>query len=168
MGYNCTKQEMRKVLQLTVMAALVILMCLPSCTKPEKQILGKWKITYAKVDGYKIEEAKGETWTFKDNGKFSGYMYFGGKKAGGGGDIECNWFIDGNELVLKGGDLEASESGSGYSYSAEAVITMDIEQLDKKELVVSGKMKVEYSEYEDGNTYHYTDTYNVAYELEPK
>ena len=160
---------MKKALRLTFLAALAILICLPSCTKPEKQIVGKWKITYAKVDGYKVEEAKGETWTFKDNGKFSGFMCFGRKKAGDvGKNIDCNWFIDGNELVLKGGDLEFSESGSGWSYSAEAVITMDIEQLDKKELVVSGKMRVEYSENEDGYTYHDTETYNVAYELEPK
>lgn len=158
---------MKKVLRLTFMAAMVILMCLPSCTKPEKQIVGKWKITYAKVDGYKVEEAKGETWTFKDNGKFSGYISTG-EKAGGGGYIDCNWFIDGNELVLKGGDLEASESGSNWSYSAEAIITMDIEQLDKKELVVSGKMKIEYRETEDGNTYHDSRVYNVAYELEAK
>lgn len=167
-GIELGKEKMKKVLRLSFMAALVILMCLPSCTKPEKQIIGKWKITYAKVDGYKIEEAKGETWAFKDNGKFSGYLCFPGKKGDAGGDIDCNWFIDGNELVLKGGDLEVSESGSGWSYSVEGVITMDIEQLDKKELVVSGKMKVEYSEYEDGNTYHDTETYNVSYELEAK
>ena len=64
--------------------------------------------------------------------------------------------------------MEASESGSNWSYSAEAIITMDIEQLDKKELVVSGKMKIEYRETEDGNTYHDSRVYNVAYELEAK
>ena len=136
------------------MAALMILICLPSCNKPEQQIVGKWKITYTKVDGYNDGDAKGETWTFKENGKFNGYISLGKKD-----DMyfDCNWSIDGNELVLKGGD-----SGSGWS--EELVLTLDIEQLDKNNLVVSGKMKDTY--YEDGEY----DTYscNVAYELEAK
>ena len=146
---------MKKALRLTIMAALVVLICLPSCTKPEKQIIGKWKITSAKVNGYKDDDAKGEVWTFKDNGKFSGYLSLKGETY-----FDCNWAIDGNELVLKGGDLE--ESGSGWSY--EVVITLDIEQLDKNNLVVSGKMKEEY--YEDGEYETYSE--NVAYELEAK
>ena len=149
---------MKKMLRLTIMAALVVLICLPSCTKPEKQIIGKWKITSAKVDGYKDDDAKGEVWTFKDNGKFNGYISFAGLK--GETYFDCNWAIDGNELVLKGGDLE--ESGSGWS--DEVVITLDIEQLDKNNLVVSGKMKEEY--YEDGEYETYSE--NVAYELEAK
>ena len=156
---------MKKALHLTLLAALLVLICLPSCTKPEKQIIGKWKITYAKVDGYKDEDAEGEVWTFKDNGKFSGYISLGKKSRF---ECDCNWFIEGNELILKGGDLSASESGSGYSYSADGVITMDIEQLDKKELILSGKMKIEYIETEDGYTYHDTENFKVAYELEAK
>lgn len=148
---------MKKALRLTLLAALMVLICLPSCTKPEKQIIGKWKITYAKVDGYNDGEAKGEVWTFKENGKFNGYISLGKKDDM---YIDCNWSIDGNELVLKGGDLEVSGSG----WSEELVITLDIEQLDKNNLVVSGKMKDTY--YEDGEY----DTYscNVAYELEAK
>lgn len=142
------------------MTALIILISLPSCNKPEKQIVGKWKITSAKVDGYKIEEAKGEVWSFKQNGKFSGYIYFAGKKGGGGGDIDCNWIIDGNELVLKGGDLETN----GYGWSEEVILTLDIEQLDKEELIVSGKMKYDWSE--DG--YNGSESYKVVYELEAK
>ena len=65
-----------------------------------------------------------------------------------------------NELVLKGGDLEASGSG----WSEELVLTLDIEQLDKNNLVVSGKMKDTY--YEDGEYDNYSC--NVSYELEPK
>lgn len=149
---------MKKVLHLTILAALVVLICLPSCKKPEKQIIGKWKITYAKVDGYNDGDAKGEVWTFKENGKFNGYLSFGKKDY----DMyfDCNWSIEGNELVLKGGDLDFGGSG----YSDEVIITMDIEQLDKNNLVVSGKMKEEY--YEDGEY----DSYSckVAYELEAK
>ena len=148
---------MKKVLRLTIMAALVILICLPSCSKPEKQIIGKWKIISAKFDGYKDERAGGEVWTFKDNGKFSGYISYG---KNNGYEIDCNWYIDGNELMLKGGDLEAS----GYGYSEEAVITFDIEQLDRKNLVVSGKMK--YQWYEDGE--YGNDIYSTSYELEAK
>lgn len=148
---------MKKALRLTIMAALVVLICLPSCTKPEKQIIGKWKITYAKADGYNDGDAKGEVWTFKENGKFNGYISWGKKDDS---YVDCNWYVDGNELVLKGGDLEVS----GYGWSETVVLTLDIEQLDKNNLVVSGKMKDEY--YEDGEY----DTYssNVAYELEAK
>lgn len=139
------------------MAALMILICLPSCNKPEQQIVGKWKITYTKVDGYNDDDAKGETWTFKENGKFNGYISLGKQENM---YFDCNWSIDGNELVLKGGDLEVSGSG----WSEELVLTLDIEQLDKNNLVVSGKMKDTY--YEDGE--YDTASCNVAYELEAK
>lgn len=128
-------------------------MCLPSCTKPEKQIIGKWKITYAKVGDYNATNAKGEVWTFKDNGKFNGYIALGSDSD----YYDCNWNIDGNELVLKGGDLD-------FGGGEEVVITLDIEQLDKNELVVSGKMKYEW--YEDG--YSDYETIKVSYELEAK
>lgn len=122
------------------MVALAVLVSLPSCTKPEKQIIGKWKIVSAKVDGDKDEDAKGEVWTFKDNGKFSGFINLGlvwGVKISS--DVDCKWRIDGNELVLSGGDLEFIEDG----YSVEVIITMDIEQLDNEALILSGVMKVE-------------------------
>lgn len=155
---------MKKALRLTFMAALLLLIGLSSCTKPEKQIIGKWKIVSAKFDGYKDEDAKGEVWSFKENGKFSGYLSFGKKSRM---DIDCNWHIDGDELVLSGGDLEFSESGYGYSYSEEVILTLDIEQLDKKELVVSGKVRDEISGTEDGNTFHETyGPYKTSYELE--
>ena len=150
---------MKKVLRFTLLAALVALICLPSCKKSDdptfkELIVGRWEITYAKIDGYKDEELEGETWSFKDNGKFSGccfdYEY----------EIDCNWVINGKELVLKGGDLEYNEPG----YSAEAVVTLDIEKLDKNDLIVSGKVKIE--EVEDG--YHENDSFKVSFELERK
>lgn len=150
---------MKKVLRFTLLAALAVLICLPSCKKsddptPEELVVGRWKITYAKLDGYKDEELEGETWSFKDNGKFSGCLFDEDE------EIDCNWVINGKELVLKGGDLEYSEP----DYSAEAVITLDIEKLDKTDLIVSGKVKIE--EVEDG--YHYSDSFKVSYELERK
>lgn len=135
-----------------ILVALVIMIGMPSCTKPEKQIVGKWKIVYAKVDGYKDEYAVGHVWTFKDNGKFSGYL--------GLDDFEeeefyCNWLIDEGELVFNGGDLENNSEGF-----EEIVLTLDIEQLDKENLVVSGKVRYK-SGYSSGS-------YNVSYELERK
>ena len=44
----------------------------------------------------------------------------------------------------------------------------DIEQLDKKNLIVTGKMKIESSETEDGETEYDTDSYKVDFELEAK
>lgn len=141
---------MKKALHLTLMAALAILLCIPSCTKPEKQIVGKWKIVYAKVDGYKVEEAEGEFWTFKDNGKFKGYLSLDDFEEV---EFYCDWIIDGDELTLKGGDLECEEFEDIY-------IDLDIEQLDKENLVVSGKVK-----YNNG---YYSGAYKVSYELERK
>ena len=162
MGYNGAKKKMKKVLRLSLMAALVIMMCLSSCTKPEKQIVGKWKITYAKEDGYNDKNAVGEIWTFKENGTFNGYLV-------DLGDVTAKWSIDGNELTIKGGDLEYSESGSGWTDTEEMVYTLDIEQLDKNNLVVSGKVKLkeEYWEAGDG-TETYTETWNADYELVAK
>ena len=151
---------MKKVLRFTLMAALAILISLPSCKKsddpkPEDLIVGRWKITYAKIDGYKEEELEDEVWSFKDNGKFTGCLEEEDE------EIDCNWILNGNELVLKGGDLEYSEPG----YSVEAVITLDIEKLDNKELIVSGKAKVEY--YEEGYGSE-TESIKVSYELMKK
>lgn len=155
MGYNRAKKIMKKVLHLTLIAALVILIGFPSCTKsPEQQIVGKWKITRCKVDGSQDEDAKGEVWTFKENGKFSGYL------DEDFNDCECNWYIDGSELILKGGDLD--NGGSGWS--EEFVYTLDIEQLDNSNLVVSGKVKYECNMYGD----HRVETWKVSYDLEAK
>lgn len=153
MGYNCVKIKMKKALRLALMAALVILMCLPSCTKPEKQIVGKWKIVYAKIDGFKDEEAEGELWVFKDNGRFRGYL---GLDDDDEEEEYCNWLIDGSELVLKGGDLEYIENEGVEN----VVLYLDIEQLDKENLIVSGKVR--YEDIDDGNH----GSFNVSYELE--
>ena len=68
---------MKKVLHFMLVAAVAILICLPSCQKDDElvgveSIVGKWKITSAKIDGTKIEDIIGKVWTFKDNGKFTG------------------------------------------------------------------------------------------------
>ena len=160
---------MKQVLQFTILATLAILICLPSCTKPEEKISGKWKITYAKIDGDKVDNAIGETWNFKDHGEFYGYLGIDDYRDD---YTNCDWEIDGNELILSGGDLEKTywehdEYGS-YSVSYKIVLNLDIEQLDKKNLIVTGKMKIEESETEDGETEYDTDSYKVDFELEAK
>jgi len=149
------------MLRLTLIAAVAMIMCFSSCTK-EKKIEGKWKITYAKEDGYNDKNAIGETWTFKENGTFVGYLSYFEQ------EVTAKWSIDGNELIIKGGDLEGSESGSGWSDSWEIIYTLDIDQLDNKNLVVSGKAKEIYTETEDGYTDTDTDSWSVSYELEAK
>lgn len=154
---------------MTFILAMVILVIMSSCTKPEKQIIGKWKITYAKVEGegFIDKSAVGETWNFKENGTFTGCM---SKEV----EITCNWFLNGEELVLKGGDLEYSgehsgESGSVWSDNSEVVYTFDLDLLDKDNLVVSGKARSIYtSTSEYGDTFTHTQSWSVSYELEAK
>lgn len=135
---------------------MAVMMIMPSCSKPEKQIVGKWKITYAKEDGYNYKNAVGETWTFKENGTFVGYL--------SEEEVTAKWSVDGNELIIKGGDLEQS-----YGEETEEVIyTLDIDQLDKNYLVVSGKAKYIETWKEYGQTYTDTETWSVSYELEAK
>ena len=75
-----------------------MIMCFSSCTK-EKKIIGKWKIAYAKEAGYTDKNANGETWTFKENGTFVGYLAYFEE------EMTAKWSIDGDELIIKGGDL---------------------------------------------------------------
>ena len=137
---------MKRMLRLTLIAAVAMIMCFSSCTK-EKKIVGKWKITYAKEDGYNDKNAVSEIWNFKENGSFTGYL------SGLEGEITCKWIVDGDELTLKGGDME----GSYY----EIIYTLDIDEITNKTLVVSGKAKY----YEDGEL---DDSWSVNYELEAK
>ncbi len=138
---------MKKELRLTLLLALAIMMVMPSCKKADKQIVGKWKITYAKEDGYSDKKAVGENWTFKENGTFNGYLV-------DWGDVTAKWSIDGDELIIKGGDLEES--------TEEQIYTLDIDQLDKSNLVVSGKVKYIDTWYDE------TETWSASYELEAK
>ena len=185
MGYNRAKKKMKKILRLSLMAALILMVCLPSCKKNETQIsgngtqvsdnkekiVGKWVISYAEFDGYDDEYVIGDHWKFKEEGKFIGNLAFGKKKSNSKyDDIECNWRINGNKLVLEGGDLDDSDSGYDdegyYSWESNWVFTLNIKQLDESNLVVSGTAKVDWKETEDGETEHGTETYNVKYELE--
>lgn len=131
-----------------IMAALMVLIVMPSCTKtPEKQIVGKWKIEVAKEDGINDVDAVGEIWNFKENGKFEGYLSMLDE------EIVCKWVVDGNELTLRGGDLDVDND--------ELVYVFDIDEINSRNLVVSGKAKEYYYD-------NLVDKWSVYYELEAK
>ena len=125
------------------MMALIAIMGLTSCTKkPEDLIVGKWKITEFRMrysDGSNAcdFDATGETWTFKENGSFIGCIpiendivpdyYFTSK-----------YIVEGEELTIRGGDFEYYyEDG----FCEEVVFVLDIDEITKDELSVSGKWK---------------------------
>ena len=158
------------MLRLTIMAALAILVFMPSCKKSDdssdglmggnngQKILGTWIINYAKVDGYVDDDAEGEYWRFSSGGQFEGYLSFGKKSRED--EFMCNWTLDGNKLVLQGGELE----DSGDDWSEKIVFTLNIDKLNQDVLVVSGKMKEDWTEGGEHGSY----SCDVRYELEAK
>ena len=82
-GIELGVKKMKKFVRMILLAAIAMTMCLSSCTKkPEKLIVGKWKVVSARCSDNNVKpwviEAigndKGETWTFKENGTFVGFM----------------------------------------------------------------------------------------------
>lgn len=133
-----------------VLAAMV---AFSSCSKPEKQIIGKWKITKAKYidEGYDYGgDDKGESWTFKENGKcilnmMGGYEWYG------------EYSITKNTLTI---DVEWKWEDWHYTLSGD----LDIDEFNKNEMAVSGEL-------------YFTDVYpgnlspsrpKISYELERK
>ena len=139
---------------LSVMFLLVGMTTMMSC-KPEKKIIGKWKVTYSK--GMDDDASlKGEIWTFKHNGKFVGDIW-GGESA-----VTCNYAFDKKTLTLSGGDLDYD----GNYYKGNCTITLNVDNLSKKEMSLSGKVVDKYYDKED--RYYDTDSWNVSFELEKK
>lgn len=131
---------MKKISFLVVAAfvATLAMMMFTSCSK-EKQIEGKWKIT--KASGY-FSDDKGETWTFKANGKCSCYL--------DGLDLDGEWSISKDELTI-----EINEEG--------LKITGDftLDNLSSKEMSISGTWKVKYDDGDSGS-------WKVSYDFEKK
>ncbi len=153
---------MKKSLRLIVFTAIAAMLCFSSCTKdPEKLIVGKWKVVSARCSdqyfGDAVENDKGTTWNFKENGTFTGTMNI---MDFIGSDISCNYTCDDSSLELRGGDLKGTFDGESYNI----VYMFDIDEISRKELSISGKVKI--SDTYDG----YTDTYSfsVSYDLEKK
>ncbi len=110
-GIKLGGKKMKKVLRLTIMAALVIIVCLPSCKKEEtdasKLILGRWTITSGNLWGETISDFRNETWEFKGNGSFYGAL---NAEEGKFVDyVDCNYTLTNNKLQFKGGDFDSGE-----------------------------------------------------------
>ena len=118
-----------------------------SCSK-ESQITGKWRVTRANSSEINVSNDKDETWTFKEKGKFSGYM--------GNLDVSGTWKVSGDELTIESDDKLYIE---GAYFNAIAEFTID--ELKNKEMSLSGNLILKNAEYG-------TLKYKVKYELEKK
>ncbi|MBO4738107.1 MAG: hypothetical protein J5606_00945 [Bacteroidales bacterium] len=152
---------MKKLLyNLSVVLLIAGMTTMTSCKKPEKLIIGKWKVTSANKND---ENAKGNTWTFKDNGKFVGDIYDLAEDDwvlnNNGDEIECDYSCDGKTLTLSGIKYR---SNGGKDIHGTYTFEFDIEGISNKTMSLSGKVKADGYEEEHHDTY--TDP--LEYELE--
>lgn len=148
------------------MAATTIMFT--SCSK-DKAIVGEWRcITASTSDSdFDLSLTKGETWKFNDDGRCSVSLSF---RASNKADISNgDWTINGDELVIK---LDPDTyTDVGLTAKDEWTGTFNIETLNKKNLVISGKwvsiVTINNTVYPEENG---TETYtiNASYEFEPK
>ena len=144
---------MKKHVQLLCIMALIAIIGMTSCTKkPEDLIVGKWKITEYREEGSYISKVEGDTWTFKDNGTFTGPLIAGEH------DISCKYVCDDNELTLKGGGLDELYY---QGYPAEITYKLDIDDISKDILIVSGKARLYVSGYGE-------NSWSISVELKRK
>jgi hypothetical protein len=128
-----------------VLAAMV---AFSSCSKPEKQIIGKWKITKAKYieEGYDLGgDDKGEIWTFRDNGKCVLFM--------GGFEYDGSYSVKKNTLTI---NVQYRDERFYFTLSGD----VDIDELTKDEMAVSGNPF--FMDYEN----LYSCWPKISYELE--
>ena len=134
-----------------VLAAMV---AFSSCSKPEKQIIGKWKITKAslKNDGYEEEDEfddKGEMWVFKDNGRCVLHIF--------GQDFEGKYTVKNNTLTI---DIEYD-----FGYGEEVFVDssdLDIDEINKEEMSISGTI------YAHGSDFGVRQKFKLSFEFEKK
>ncbi len=74
---------------LAILVASVLI--LTSCSK-ESLIVGKWRIAKASINGIELSADKGETWTFKEKGVFSGVVQ--------GIDVNGTWNVSRDNLTI--------------------------------------------------------------------
>ena len=125
--------DMKKMLRLTLIAAFALLISLPACTKPEKQIVGKWEMTSLTVQGERLR-CRDAYMTFKDNGS----VRLSGEIDYEDWDYTSKWAMEDDELVIKGGDIDWGEE--------YYVLRLEIDELTKETLELSGKMKGYYDD----------------------
>lgn len=158
MGYNWQQLIMKKLMYGLSIVLLFTGMTFMSSCKPEKKISGKWKVVYSKQDGFTDEYNIGEIWTFKENGKFLG-AFFEDET------IECDYSFDGKTLTFFGGDLKYDINiGETINKSYNYTVSLDVDELSKKKMSLSGKVTEKYYDY---NIFEdFIDTWSVIYELE--
>lgn len=157
MGYNWQKFKMKKIIYSLSIVFLFAGMTLMTSCKPEKKVLGKWEVVYARIDSDKDDIIIGETWTFKENGKFIGALSEDEV-------VECDYSFDGKTLTFSGGDLKYEDIYEKEQYT----ITLDVEELSKQKMSLSGKCKYEYYNYSYITYEKYVDSFTLSYELEKK
>lgn len=137
---------MRNKLKIFGMVVLMLttVIFMSSCNKNEKNIVGKWKVTNSTDH---CED--GETWYFKDNGS----CYVTCEEFGG--ELDGEYSISKNSLTITANYIE------GYDYSVKLRWDMDIDVLTKKEMSLSGTVKL--TEVDDG--YSYSETEKVSYDF---
>ncbi|MBO7652982.1 MAG: lipocalin family protein [Bacteroidales bacterium] len=114
-----------KKLYVMIIAVVIMGLCFSSCNKPEKLIIGKWKVEEQKLDGAKVKTAEGETWSFTDDNKFKGHI--------DGTDYSGKYTCDGDELILSGGDFTDKNIDQ---------IVFTIDAISKTNMSLSGKVKL--------------------------
>lgn len=117
---------MKKQLQLLCIMALVAVMGLSSCSKAlETRVVGQWEIIELTVDNESENEAIGETWTFKEDGSFTGWCHLWKDQV----DfyVTANYTVENEKLTISDGDFETQK------------YVFDIVEITGKELFMSGK-----------------------------
>ena len=127
-----------KLLGMVALFATAMMLC--SCSK-ESQIVGKWKIT--KAPSELSEDDKGETWTFKEGGSCTVFVY--------GMDLDGDWSVSKDNLTI---DLEKFES-------VKLTGDFTIDELKSKTMSLSGSWNFK---FEDGNS----EKMKANYEFEKK
>ena len=129
MAYNTPKNKMsRKIKLLGIIAILSILVVSVSSCSKEKKIVGKWKVTSATGD---FLEDKGNTWTFKENGKCT--------IPTGELEIDGEWTISSDNLTI---DINQPLTIEGYNCNIKGTADFDIETLSNKEMSLSGNVNL--------------------------
>ena len=160
-----------------MLVVLATMVCFSSCTKnPERLIVGKWKVVSARCSDNNVKpwvidaisNDKGETWSFKENGTFVGYMNLLSLQEIdelGYGDVECDYICDDNTIEGRGGNLRGITDYGETRY--DIVFTFEIDEISKNELSITGKITVTWTsfDYEESETETVT---KIKYELEKK